>query len=203
MTPRCGRAWTAIAGMVLMLTACGGAVGTLTASGTPSPTEAPSVAASEAAISPLVGHWVLEKSCEATVAGLRASGLEEFSAVVLMMEETISDAHDFDPGNPCASAVPSFEHSHTFWPDGQFNSYDQAGNEVDGGRYTLVDDESFTMGEPAITFPFTVEGESLQLDVELPPECSSDQCQETLAWAISVADPGQTWTRATSGPHVP
>jgi hypothetical protein len=99
--------------------------------------------------------------------------------------------------------VPPFEHSHTFWPDGQFNSYDQVGNEVDGGRYTLVDDERFTMGEPKITFVFTAKGDILQMDVELPQECSSDHCQETLAWAISVADPGQSWTRVTSGPHVP
>ena len=154
-------------------------------------------------MSPLVGHWVLEKSCEATVGGLRASGLEEFSAKVLMMEETISDAHDFDPRNPCARAVPPFEHSHTFWPDWQFNSYDQVGNEVDSGTYTLTAEDSFTMGEPTITFLFTAEGDSLQMDVELPQECSSDQCQETLAWAISVADPGQSWTRVTSGPHVP
>ena len=202
MMLRCGRAWAAIAGMVLSLTACGGAPGTLTASGNP-PTVAPSVAVSEAPTSPLIGHWVLEKSCEATVAALSDSGLEEFIPEVLRLEETISDAAAFDRDRPCANAVPPFEHSHTFWPDGQFNSYDQDGNEVDGNSYRLVNDESFTIGEAPITFLFTVAGDSLQMDVELPQDCSSDACQRNAARATSVANPGQIWTRVTSGPHVP
>jgi hypothetical protein len=203
MTPRYAGVAAAIVGAMLSITACGGTASTLTPTATSSALLSASVAASEAATSPLVGHWVLEKSCEATVAGLRESGLEEFAPVVLEMEETIGGARDFDPDDPCANAVPPFEHSHTFWPDGQFNSYDQDDNEVDSGTYTLVGDESFTMGEPPITFLFNVEGDSLQLDVEPPEDCSSDQCQGTLAWAISVADPGQTWTRITSGPHAP
>ena len=197
-----GRA-AAIIGVILSLTACGGTASTLTATTTPSASLPPSVAASEAVTGPLVGHWVLLKSCEATIAGLHESGLEEFSPVVLEMEETISDARDFDPDDPCANAVHPFEHSHTFWPDGKFNSYDESGNEVDSGTYTLVGDENLTMGEPPITFLFTVEGETLQLDVEVPQDCTSDECQGTLAWAISVADPGQSWTRVTSGLHVP
>ena len=197
------RAVAPIVGLILSLTACNGTATTLTATATPSASPSPSVAASEPVTAPLVGHWVLLKSCEATIAGLHESGLEEFSPVVLEMEETISDARDFAPDDPCANAVPPFEHSHTFWPDGNFNSYDQGENEVDSGTYTLVGDENLTMGEPPITFLFTVEGETLQLDVEVPQDCTSDECQGTLAWAISVADPGQSWTRVTSGPHVP
>jgi hypothetical protein len=199
---RCGRAWAAIAGMVLSLTACGGAAGTLTVSDK-QPTVAPSVAVSEAPTSPLIGHWVIEKSCEATVAALIDRGLEEFIPEVLQLEETISDGAAFDRDQPCANAVPPFEHSHTFWPDGQFNSYDQDGKEVDGATYRLVDEASFTIGEASITLTFTVAGDSLQMDVLLPQDCSSDACQRDAAMAISVANPGQTWTMVTSGPHVP
>jgi len=42
---------------------------------------------------------------------------------------------NFDPAHPCADELPPTAHSHTFWPDGTFNSYDQDGNEVDRESY--------------------------------------------------------------------
>jgi hypothetical protein len=109
---------------------------------------------------------------------------------------------DYDPEHPCADAWPPIEHSHTFWPDGMFNSYDENGRQVDDGTYTLIDDHTFMIGSSG-TFHFSRDGDTIMFDVVIPASCLSEACRGDLAWAFSVANPGQTWTRVTAGPHVP
>jgi len=111
---------------------------------------------------------------------------------------------NYDPGHPCADALPPTAHSHTFWPDGRFNSYDQHGQQVDEESYRLLDANTFRMGDVvAIAFRFTVANDRLSLAPVVPADCSSTDCRTSLAWAFSVAFPGQIWNRVTSGPHVP
>ncbi|MEP7040086.1 MAG: hypothetical protein ABI864_00775 [Chloroflexota bacterium] len=143
------------------------------------------------------------------MAALTKEGLAAFIRTELEHEELVIGMvngalpANFDLANPCANAKPPIEHSHTFWPDGRFNSWDENGNQVDEGTYTQVDDRTFTMGDPLITFSFTVADVAIMFNVVQPNDCSVDPCRETFAWAMSVADPGQSWTRVTSGPHVP
>jgi hypothetical protein len=54
---------------------------------------------------------------------------------------------NWDPANPCAHARPPTEHSHTFWPDGTFNSYDESGEQVDEAPYAVQGDR-VTIGNP-------------------------------------------------------
>jgi hypothetical protein len=109
---------------------------------------------------------------------------------------------DYDPAHPCVDALPPTAHSHTFWPNGQFNSYDENGQQVDDGTYTVIDDHTFMIG-PTSTFHFSRQGDTITFDVVIPTTCTTQGCRNDLAWAFAVANPGQTWTRVTTGSHVP
>lgn len=110
----------------------------------------------------------------------------------------------WDPSHPCADARKPTEHSHTFWPDGSFNSYDQTGNEVDNGPYNIVNDHTFIIGgRTPMTFHYRISGNTIMFDPVVPKNCSTRHCRHVLAWAFSVAYVGQTWHRVTSGSLCP
>jgi hypothetical protein len=54
-----------------------------------------------------------------------------------------------------------------------------------------------------MTFHYRIHDDTIMFDVVLPSDCSTKHCRSVLAWAFSVAYPGQTWTRVISGPEVP
>lgn len=122
------------------------------------------------------------------------------------MAEVVEGASDdgtlpasWDPKQPCAKPKVS-PHSHTFWADGRFNSYDERDREVDSGTWTIVDDRTFRIDD--WSFRYTADRTSLTMEPVVPAGCS-DACLEGLGWTFSVSYPGQTWTRVTSGQHVP
>jgi hypothetical protein len=193
---------------VLILVACGPGTATATPSHAHTPSSAPSVSAA-AVVSPtpataLVGKWELDRTCAAMVRALTEAKRPELIPIVIS-ELVSGTAASFDPANPCADARPPSRHSHTFWPDGRFNSYDENEEEVDFGRWILVDGDTAKIGEPApeAVFDFDVEGDKLSLTPVPPADCGTADCINTMGWQFSVAFPGETWTRATSGPHVP
>jgi hypothetical protein len=185
----------------------------------PTASRAPAAStASASPLSPLVGQWEFKRTCAAIVSALAKAGLtdlipQDIGETIKGWPEDGSVPASWDPSHPCAHAKPPTEHSHTFWADGSFNSYDENGNEVDKDTYELVDDH--TLAFKYITMHYSVAGDSLRLDVVIPPNCTTKRivgyddeghpvsCREILAWAFSVAYPGQVWTRVTSGPHVP
>jgi len=180
------------------------------------PPGSPSAAGSEAAVaspspapraSPrpaLVGEWWFDRTCEAIVAALTKAGHPELIRVDV--GETLKGnvngevPSDWDPEHPCAMALPPTPHSHTFWPNGMFNSYDEHGNQVDDGPWAIVDDHTFTIGKS--TFSYSIVGNELMFEPVLPADCTGE-CHETLGWVYAVSYPGSTWQRVTSGPHVP
>jgi hypothetical protein len=169
------------------------------------PSSTPTTGASAAPLSPLVGQWELKRTCAMIVRALTRAGLsdlipQDIGELIKGVPENGPLPASWDPSYPCSLAKPPIEHSHTFWAGGTFNSYDENGNQVDDGFYTLVDDHAFTMG---ITFHFSTRANTLKLDVVIPKDCTTKDCRDALAWEFSVAYPGQTWTRVTSGPHVP
>jgi hypothetical protein len=178
---------------------------TVAASTSPSAT----VSVSETPRPPLVGQWALKKTCDMIVQALTKAGLENLIPLdvgeTLKIPENAPLPANWDPSHPCADAKAPYEHSHTFWPDGEFNSYDQDGQEVDNGPYTIVNDRTFFLGTRShhTTFHYRIRGDTIMFDVVIPKDCSSEDCLGTLAWAFSVANPGQTWTRVTSGPNAP
>ena len=206
-----------IAFLLLVAAACGSQDGSASAPPTGARTSRSPSAASPP-LPPLVGQWTLNLTCKALVTALReAHAADLIPRTVGEFVPTTSSGElpsDWDPRHPCAHARPPTEHSHTFWADGTFNSYDQDGQQVDEGTYQVVDDHTFVF-PPGLTMTYVVQEHGLQLDVVPPKDCTDEHvvthyedgqpvtCRELLAWAYSVAFPGQTWTRVTTGPHVP
>jgi hypothetical protein len=157
---------------------------------------------------PLVGRWELKKTCTMIVEALTKAGLTELIPLdvveTLKLPENAALPDSWDRSHPCADAKTPTEHSHTFWPDGEFNSYDQNDAQVDEGSYKIVNDHTSIIGGPTpTTFHYRIRGDTIMFDVEVPKDCTTKHCLHVLAWAFSEANPGQEWTRVTSGPNVP
>ena len=152
----------------------------------------------------LVGQWELDRTCQAIVAALTKAGHPELieGGVGELVQGNINGEvpSDWDSKHPCAKALPPTAHSHTLWPNGKFNSYDENGNQVDDGPWAIVDAHTFTIGKS--TFSYSIVGDALMFEPIVPAVCSG-QCHDDLGWMYSVSFPGSAWHRVTSGPHVP
>jgi hypothetical protein len=175
--------------------------------------------ATGAPLSPLVGNWELKRTCTAIVEALTRAGLREL--IPQDVGETLKgvpiDAPlpaRWDPSHPCAGARPPTAHSHTFWANGSFNSYDQHDAEVDAGPYRFISDNTIHLcsdsnltcakNDFVATLKYRIiNGDMVSFTVVIPKNCSTNHCRAALAWAFAVAYPGQNWTRVTSGPNVP
>jgi hypothetical protein len=194
--------------LAAIVTGCAASPAAAPASGAPaeSPTSTVSVTtASSASPRPaLVGRWELDRTCQAIVAALTKAGHPELipGGAGELVQGNIDGQvpSDWDPKHPCAKALPPTPHSHTFWPNGMFNSYDENGNQVDDGPWAIVDDHTMTIGTS--TFRYAIAGNALMFEPVVPANCSG-QCQDDLRWMYSVSFPGSAWHRVTSGPHVP
>jgi hypothetical protein len=152
---------------------------------------------------PLVGKWWLDRTCAAIVRAVIEAELPQLIPRVVEELVTVMPSGS-DPAAACADAKPPLKHSHTFWPDGRVNSYDERENEVDHGRWVLIDDHTVRIGDPPeAIFTFAVSGDQLSLTPTVPSDCTTPDCIEDMWWPLMVAFPGETWTRETSGEHVP
>lgn len=96
-------------------------------------------------------------------------------------------------GDPCAGAQGPLEHSHWFTETGEFGSHDHAGEEVDGGDYSLVDADTLSFPSHSAEFgysgdilvDFTVDGGIAAFRVNIPDPCDAP-CQDAHAWALSA-----------------
>ena len=117
-----------------------GAIGPMAAA---TPTSATVASARLDPASSLVGTWQRVIRCRELVRALEKAGLDEFvlDAVVGsgFLPGVMSPDQIADPTHPCKGAVPQL-HAHFFTADGQFDSLDGNGNQVDEGTYTIVDD---------------------------------------------------------------
>jgi hypothetical protein len=148
----------------------------------------------------LVGTWERETRCDELVTALNEAGLDdwvlEFVAGNGFIPGVRRPDQIRDPDDPCDGAVPR-THSHFFTEDGMFGSLNWKGDQVDDGTYVVTDDGTFVVSKefPDVTFNYTIEGDTISFDPVIP-DCSPE-CFEA-AWSVSVAYPGETWTRATS-----
>ena len=167
-------------------------------------TASPAATAAASPRSVLVGQWELDRTCQAIVDALTKAGHPELirSTAGETVQGNINGEvpSDWDPKHPCARALPPTPHSHTFWPNGMFNSYDENGKQVDDGPWAVIDDHTFTIGKS--TFTYSVAGDALMFEPIVPADCSG-QCRDDLGWMYAVSYPGSAWHRVTSGPHVP
>ncbi len=85
------------------------------------------------------------------------------------------------------------EHDHFFTAAGAFGSHDENGEEVDGGDYLVVDEDTVSFPSHAAEFGYdgdlavgyAINGDVATFDVDLPESCA-DKCADAYAWALSA-----------------
>ena len=181
-----------LAGIAVLMSACA-ADPTTPTDAAESPTSLNEVAAPA-----LVGTWMRETRCEELVSALEHAGLErwvlEFVAGNGFVPGASRAEQIADPAHPCEGAVPR-EHSHFFTSGGVFGSLDWQGEQVDDGTYDVVDDDTFVVSKefPDVTFNYDVHGDAITFEPVMP-DCAP-KCFDA-AWSVSVAYPGEEWTRS-------
>lgn len=143
--------------------------------------------------------------CAELVGGLEEFGLKPLAPYAWLSQTSSDGVDSFANGSPkptraqpCAGALDR-EHSHFFDQSGHFGSLDWLGGQVDDGAYQVLD--GTTLRISGVRFRYAIQnGETLSLT----PILSRAQKRQALAnpedysdagWAVSVAYPGQTWTR--------
>lgn len=136
---------------------------------------------------PLVGEWIATNECDALVAALEDAGLEQFAAKMAL--GMTGERGKADPSDPCGGVQPA-EHSHSFSAEGDFNSYDETGQEADFGSYEVTEDGTFTLSRPPFEseIRYEVNGDTATFEV-IVPECEDKQCQTEAALAIATFFP--------------
>ena len=150
----------------------------------------------------IVGEWVGVLDCERIVAMLKAAKLEAFINDTVIGNGLIADVPEGgklkDATHPCVGAAEQ-AHSHFFTAAGAFGSKDARGYQVDDAKWQLEGDRLVIADQ---SFGYKLEGDRLTLT---PPKvdlstCTTKACRSAAVWALLVAMPGQTWTRAEITP---
>ena len=178
-----------------LLAGCTGAISTSSSPAASTAAASPDVTSTEASedTAAIVGVWRGEHECEGIADALTEAGFDESVVIENIVGNGLIPGVDSPEDvasvtEACAEATP-LEHSHEFTADGEFFSYDQDGNEVDAGRYELVDENTLLIGpnppDEAMTFDFAIEGDHLALEPDVPVGCLEFPC----LWAVMVAMP--------------
>ena len=150
-----------------------------------------------ASSSDIIGYWHRAQTCEELLATFTAAGLAE-SHREWLQGNFYGGEEGPSSGDPCAGAEGPLEHSHWFTPEGGFGSHDQDGEEVDGGDFAIVDED--TLSFPSHAAEFGYDGQVLvdyaigaddvaTFTIALPDECDA-ACEEAYAWALSAFSSG-------------
>jgi hypothetical protein len=154
----------------------------------------------EAATQELIGSWHRAQTCTEKLAAFEEAGLAQ-SHRDWLQGNFYGGGQGPKKGNPCAGAEGPLEHDHFFTAAGAFGSHDASGEEVDGGDFELVDDDSVTFPSHADEFgyngdlvvDYAVSGDVVTFEVVLPEPCV-DKCADAYAWALSAFASGP-WER--------
>ena len=188
------RTRTTSVALVIVLSSCGGTAAPLDSPSVPadsSPSPSASVPAAEAHA--IVGEWRGVHDCQGITEALTDAGFD--TSVVLDniagngLVPGTSSPDQLDPADPCAGAV-GVEHSHVFGADGEFQSLDGDGNQVDFGAWEPVDSDTISIGDSAVLFDYSIGGDTLTLDPQIEAGCLDFDCQ----WATMVA---MSWSDLT------
>ncbi|GHH66963.1 hypothetical protein [Promicromonospora soli] len=154
----------------------------------------------DGATTELVGSWHRAQSCAEMLAAFQAAGLAE-SHLGWLQGNFYGGEPGPETGDPCEGARGPLEHDHFFTDDGQFGSHDENGEEVDGGDFEVVDDDTVSFPSHATEFgydgelvvDYSIDGDVAVFDVTLPEGCA-DTCADAYAWALSAFASGP-WER--------
>ena len=190
------RIFATVAALLLLLAGCGGddkpaAESTSTAATKQTVEASPSSAAT------IVGDWQRVTTCEQRVTALENAGLGEFAVEHAAGEGWIpgvtSPEQVKDSEHPCRGAIP-LKHGHFFTEDGQFGSTDDQGDQVDDGRYRVVDQDTIIVEKEFgnVSFDFRIQDDGTLLLDPVMPKCTKNGCF-AAQWAVAVAYPGLPW----------
>lgn len=148
----------------------------------------------------LIGSWHRAQACAEMLAAFEEAGLTE-SHRDWLQGNFYGGKPGPTGGDPCAGAEGPLEHDHFFTAKGGFGSHDQNGEEVDGGDYEVVDEDTVSFPSHASEFGYdgdlvvgyAVSGDVVTFDVALPEPCT-DACADAYAWALSAFASGP-WER--------
>jgi hypothetical protein len=140
----------------------------------------------------LIGSWHRAQTCAEMLAAFEEAGLAESHRGWLQGNFYGEEAGPKE-GDLCAGAEGPLEHDHFFTADGAFGSHDQNGEEVDGGDYEVVDDDTVSFRSHAAEFgydghlvvDYAVIEDVTTFEVVLPEPCV-DTCADAYAWALSA-----------------
>jgi hypothetical protein len=155
--------------------------------------------------SPFVGQWQRLTTCNELVVDLKRAGLGATVAQAWMGQTSATGESSFKTGSPkptrahpCRGAIAR-KHSHFFTASGKFGSLDWQGGQVDDGSYRLVNRTTVKIN--GVLFHFAVKNAKT---LRLVPVLTRAMIRRAIAhpngftpafWAVTVAYPGQTWTR--------
>ena len=171
----------------------------------PSSKTLPSVTRStKTPVSDIVGRWTRVTTCRALTHDLEQAGLGPLAPYAWFGQTSSSGQSSFRAGSPrptrahpCTGALPR-KHSHVFTTAGGFTSLDWLGGQVDSNQYTVTGDSTLKIG--TVTFHYRIVHNTLHLAPVLTKlmvrkALSQPKKFSDAGWAVSVAYPGQTWTR--------
>jgi hypothetical protein len=147
----------------------------------------------------IVGRWEALRTCTDMVRALNRQHLGVLAPGVVgdyfphATYEELAAKHDV-----CSGAKPQ-RHSHFFTADGSFGSLDQHGNQVDDGKYTVVDSHTIRIGEDAV-FDYRIRGGTLRLTPRITDEQRQDalnnpRASPAVTYMVAVAVQGIEWKR--------
>lgn len=158
----------------------------------------------KAPVGDIAGLWTRLTTCRELVHDLERAGLGPLAPYGWLGQTSSSGQSSYRLGSPrptrahpCTGAVPR-KHSHVFASAGQFTSLDWMGGQVDSQHYSVIGHHTVRIG--GVSFHYRI----VQNTLRLAPVLTKAMVREALAapkkfsdagWAVSVAYPGQTWTR--------
>jgi hypothetical protein len=165
---------------------------TVAASRSPDPTVRPTPTAPLA----LVGNWLGMHNCQRIVDIMTAADMPEQALLNAAESGTVpgvSTIEDIaDPEKPCVGAT-DMPHWHFFNADGEFGSLDMNRQQVDDGRWRIVDADTLEIN--GTRFEFHVDRDELRIEPEAVGVCPVDGQWCPEAWKLMVAMPGMAWAR--------
>jgi hypothetical protein len=151
-------------------------------------------------VAALVGRWERVNTCQELVDAANQAGLGDIAP-------TIVAGNGFVPGSPkqlakradlCQGAIPRV-HAHFFTPEGLFGSLDWNEQQVDDGSYTIVNDNTFKIGDTTFHYEI-VNGDTLKLEAVIPKTAVTEALAHpdefsAAGWSVAVAFQGHRWKR--------
>jgi hypothetical protein len=149
---------------------------------------------------PLLGSWHRAQTCQEMLAAFEEAGLAGSHREWMQRHFFGGEPGPATP-DACAGAAGPLEHDHFFTAAGEFGSHDENGEEVDGGDFAFVDDDTVAFPSHATEFryegdvlvDYSINGDVATFEVQMPDACA-DACADVYAWALSAFASGP-WQR--------